>query len=465
MGFLQICAGVILLQLSKSAKDVPDTAVFTGDLDQVRTVAEQEQPESEPKADAIRGTAAIIRRISQSRQQLEAAEAKRVHEERLKDQMEPIGEDEHVEWDGLRRRKTSRAQPGSLRRSKTLHPPLGMTHFPDETENDERRSNYGERTDNGSFLGSFRRRAQSIIQRKPPGTAGSEYPNTATMTGTSYKEDGTITTSEPMEMSHVYGLPPGLQSDGVDGPGGSGWASTGQHGQPLAWADSVGQERGKSRGSLAPEPPPHTAKRQFSFHNVFHRPKNESVDSTHSHRPTSRLGLGSRHSSKDLTLPGMKSKNATEEERLGLVKGDSTAMLPLPDYASDDDGDWQIEGRTETKTNTAASRPRASSAAIPIHEEQELEEYEDRRGNWGPYGSTPTSPELRTVLPAPVAATGVRSRGWRGEDESDREREERTVKEWEAGGRGAGGGGGGGGGGVGPRHGSGRSGGGGGAFI
>lgn len=50
MGFLQICAGVVLLQLSKSAKNVPDTEVFRGDLDQVRTVAEQEEPEYEPKA-------------------------------------------------------------------------------------------------------------------------------------------------------------------------------------------------------------------------------------------------------------------------------------------------------------------------------------------------------------------------------------------------------------------------------
>jgi hypothetical protein len=58
MGFLTICSGVVLLQLSKSAKDVPDTAVFSGDLDQIHTIAEQEQPETEPKADAIRGPAA-----------------------------------------------------------------------------------------------------------------------------------------------------------------------------------------------------------------------------------------------------------------------------------------------------------------------------------------------------------------------------------------------------------------------
>ncbi|KAJ3474968.1 hypothetical protein NLG97_g9627 [Lecanicillium saksenae] len=74
MGFLVICSGVVLLQLSKSAKDVPDTAVFRGDLDQIQTIAEQEQPESEPKADAIRGTAAIVRRISQARSRMEERE-------------------------------------------------------------------------------------------------------------------------------------------------------------------------------------------------------------------------------------------------------------------------------------------------------------------------------------------------------------------------------------------------------
>src|SRR5690606_4532878 len=37
LGFLQICCGVVLLQLSKSAKNVPDTEIFKGDLDQVHT--------------------------------------------------------------------------------------------------------------------------------------------------------------------------------------------------------------------------------------------------------------------------------------------------------------------------------------------------------------------------------------------------------------------------------------------
>lgn len=416
MGFLQICAGVILLQLSKSAKDVPDAAVFSGDLDQVRTVAEQEQPESEPKADAIRGTAAIIRRLSTSRQKLEAAEAKRIHEERLKDQMEPIGENEQYEWDGLRRRRTTLREPaGGLQRRKTLHPPLGLTYFPDETGPEHRRTSHEEGVEDGGFLDSVRRRAHSVIHRKHPGADIPDPHNSIhpdDFTETSYKGQDVAATEESMEMSHVYGLPPGLQRDGMDGSGGSSGIFPGLHGHPIMWADEIGQERAKSRGSLAPEPLPHTAKRQFSFHNVFHRHKNDgSVDSIHSHRPSSRVGLGSRQSSKEQNIPG--TKNATEEERLGLVKGDSSAMLPLPDYTSDDD-DWQIEGRT--------TKPSAS-AAVAIREEKELEDYEEQRERWD-YGGT--SPESRNVMPVSK----------REDDDSESDREMKNVKDWE--GRGGG---------------------------
>lgn len=87
LGFLQICAGVVLLQLSKSAKELPDAAVFKGDLDQVREVASMHEPESEPKADSIRGAAAIVRQLSTKRQHDEQEEVNNrvvlrpVHEE------------------------------------------------------------------------------------------------------------------------------------------------------------------------------------------------------------------------------------------------------------------------------------------------------------------------------------------------------------------------------------------------
>ncbi|KAL3956831.1 hypothetical protein ACCO45_009677 [Purpureocillium lilacinum] len=149
MGFLTICSGVVLLQLSKSAKDVPDAAVFTGDLDQIHTIAEQEQPETEPKADAIRGTAAIVRRISQARQRMEAAELKRLHEEKMAESMAPINENEppQYEWDGLRRRRTvassMRARsatsppPVTPPPPRSPHLPLGMSRLPTAEEEEE----------------------------------------------------------------------------------------------------------------------------------------------------------------------------------------------------------------------------------------------------------------------------------------------------------------------------------------
>jgi hypothetical protein len=89
-------------------------------VDQLRTVAEQEQPESEPSADAIRGaagTAAIARRLEQE-------EARRLHEEsyrtlELLDEFEGIG----------------RTPPGR----KYQPQPLGISHFPESTDSDEER--------------------------------------------------------------------------------------------------------------------------------------------------------------------------------------------------------------------------------------------------------------------------------------------------------------------------------------
>ena len=385
MGFLVICSGVVLLQLSKSAKDVPDAAVFKGDLDQVRTVAEQEEPESEPKADAIRGTAAIIRRLSQSRQKLEVAEAKRVHEERMRDQMEPIGENEQVEWDGLRRRKTVIDGPGSITRRKTLHPPLGMTHFPDEDESSDHDESRPASTDvhggsgvfHGSFFDSFRRRNQRkdslpahsrTVHNKPTSSSRTELPQRPlTEVIVSPNKDGgedtayhPPTSSGSMEMGHVYGLPGGLQR--------SPSATERSHGRPIVWAEGVATDRpSTSRGNSSnnnlapPTPPPHsnTNKRQFSFQNPFHRNRGGTVTSTtstdgtseaerprHQRRRSSlnRLGLGGSKGS-DSRTGGL--KTATEEERLGLVKGDSNAgLLPLvaQEY-SDESDEWDLEGK------------------------------------------------------------------------------------------------------------------------
>ncbi|KAI4091975.1 MAG: hypothetical protein LQ344_003793 [Seirophora lacunosa] len=369
LGFLQICAGVVLLQLSKSSKDVPDAAVFSGDLDQVRTVAEQEEPESEPKADAIRGAAAIIRRMSMSRQKMEAEEARRIHEDRLRDQMEPIGENEQIEWDGLRRRKTVLDGPVQpLQRRKTLHPPLGMAYFPDDNEPQPPRPDHNDDEEqqrfDGGFMNSLRRRAQKSLLPGRKRSQGSRSPDARSPTHPVPLAEITVPpskgirhwTSPPQadgssEQSHVYGLPPGLQS-----PQDTSYDAV----RPLA-----PPSHNQSLGNFGPTPALHSAKRQFSFQNVFHRRRSDvRPESSESIQPVPRSGTGSRPGTRGLTT-----KAATEEERLGLVTGDSTHSPP-PEY---DDGDWPSD--TQRKSALLAGEASAISPP-PINEEEENESYE-----------------------------------------------------------------------------------------
>ena len=88
----------------------------------------EEEPEYKPRADAIRGSAAILRSASRARSREPA--------------MEPIIGNERMEyeWDGIRRRKSdsSRMRPNTADHNTLIrHPSLGMTHFPDsEAENE-----------------------------------------------------------------------------------------------------------------------------------------------------------------------------------------------------------------------------------------------------------------------------------------------------------------------------------------
>ncbi|KAI9717416.1 MAG: hypothetical protein M1812_004768 [Candelaria pacifica] len=437
MGFLQICAGVILLQLSKSSKDVPDAAVFSGDLDQVRTVAEQEQPESEPKADAIRGAAAIIRRISMSRKKMEVDEAKRIHQDRMED-LGPINENEQVEWDGLRRRKTTvgAPSPGGLQRRKTLHPPLGLTHFPNDVEHEQHGGAGIEDGGERGFIGTVKKRTKGSWlpgQRKnsgpgdtldgqgptqPVSLAEASIPEYKLDNNTAYIPHSGQQPEGSMEMSHVYGLPAGLRHH--EDPTERGRASSAAHSTgPIKWAEEPRVREEKSKSSLAPPaPPPHTAKRQFSFQNVFHRHRHDDSgdNGQPDRRPRSRKGLGSRHGSKDLTTPGQQPTSGTEEERLGLVKGDSSAMLPLPDYTSDDD-DWSHDSKSRVPL----------TASAPISEEKEREAYEAQKQRWAHEQALPDKDGSRPPVPK--------------KNDDDDESDVVNQKEWEnRGARGAGGG-------------------------
>lgn len=415
LGFLVICAGVVLLQLSKSAKDVPDAAVFAGNLDQVRTIAEQEQPETEPKADAIRGAAAIVRRFSVTRQKMEMEEARRLHAEKLRD-LEPIGEDEHVEWDGLRRRRTTLGTQSSRDRGNSTprapntpaqHPPLGMSHFPsyDEEEADEEnRPNTGGLR--SSFFGSIRNRAKSMVS-PGPGYGGQQSLQSplhpVPLTEISIPQtNGSESPYGPGEgSSHIYGLPAGLQDPKT--------AYEGAGSQHIHFADNASERTG-SRSSLGPVPPPHSARRQFSF---FRKGQASAPEELYVGRiGAPRKGIGSRQSSASSTQV----KGATEEERLGLVKGD-TSNTELPQYEEEDDDideDWDLaeEKRKRTTPPLAPSLPpagRVVAGSSPTRgspargspprggreKEDEAEFYDRQRHNWNESRGPPRFDEGR----------------------------------------------------------------------
>ena len=386
LGFLVICCGVILLQLSKSAKDVPDAAVFKGDLDQMREVAEQQEPETEPKADAIRGTAAIIRRLSNSRQKMEAEEAKRIQEEKRRDLMEPIGEDEQVEWDGLRRRKTTLSLPAHAgQKRRTVHPPLGMSHFPEEesagrpgTGEDER----GGAIDAGFVSNPRTRAAQSTLLPSKQQHLGHDTPmHPIALTEISLPPHKSTETPATAHFPHgpasqpspkVWGLPSGLsRQQGLDG------TTDASQGRPITWADSTYLTPSNTilpSSAAGPTPPPHSAKRQFSFQNVFHRHKEDDPDRPRTPRQPSRKSTSLRPGSKEHDRPRI--KNATEEERMGLVTGDSTTRLSLPEYTSEDD-DWQLE-RGGHLTASPEGSPSRGEKSIEDYER----EYERQRREW-----------------------------------------------------------------------------------
>ncbi|TVY37524.1 Magnesium transporter [Lachnellula occidentalis] len=406
MGFFVICCGVILLQLSKSAKDVPDSAVFAGDLNQVRTIAEQEQPESEPKADAIRGTAAIIRRLSNMRPKMEAEEARRLHEEKQQD-LAPIGEDEQYVWDGLRRRRTTMGTqysgrsrvttaspfpafdpdapppvptrsagtiprvdtPGTIR-SPQLHPPLGMSRFPDESDSDD-----DERpTTRGSSV--FTRVKSIMVPGRDRSQRGS---------GPSHAQSP----MHPVPLTEIS-IP------GYDGSGGGEppyyghdteyrGAGDGRH---ITIVDAEPHRSVSGDSSLlhpnarGPTPPPHSARRQFSFQNVFRRDSQPQqpqpqgdVEEPQIRSPTARRHTGRKHSG------GASIKGATEEERLGLVKGDTATgrLATVPSYDAEDDEESDEWPSVEKHRELTPPR-RESPTSEKVMREDEY--YESQKRRW-----------------------------------------------------------------------------------
>lgn len=397
MGFLTICSGVVLLQLSKSAKDVPDAALFAGNLDQIQTIAEQEQPETEPKADAIRGAAAIVRRFSTARQKMEYEEMRRLREEKMREELDPVSEDGQMyEWDGLRRRRTTIS---SVHRSRpmtspapftplpeTPHPPLGMSYFPTEEE----MTANGRPTSPGalsSIVGTIRSRARSVlapnypempINRQDFGKIQSPlHPVQLTEISVPGGQKGD---EHPNMYGGGYGLPSGKTA--YDGSGAS--MSSSQRRIQFGGDNRQASQGSDSSSQLPPPtPPPHGARRQFSFQNVFRRHQQHAHgvdalnegDAPRHHRPPGITPRG--YSSPQV-------KGSTEEERLGLVTGDSESHS-MPVLQHFDDDDENVEPYVDDKglrygRGITNSPPRGVGEKAAAASDREVVDYERQRG-------------------------------------------------------------------------------------
>ncbi|KAK1752315.1 DUF803-domain-containing protein [Echria macrotheca] len=390
-GFLTICAGVVLLQLSKSAKDVPDTAIFTGDLDQIQTIAEQEQPETEPKADAIRGTAAIVRRLSSARMRMEYEELKRLNEEKRQEQLAPVSEDgvPQYEWDGLRRRKTilgsqrgrSMTTPSPFpAATPTPHPPLGWSHFP--TEEELAAADRPASPALSSLVGTIRNRARSVLlPGHPDFRSGSDPSKVQSPVHPVQLTEIVVPVSKANESPQPYGT-----RDARLGSSASGSSSA----RRVQFGGERGREaEGSETSSMLrpPTPPPHSAKRQFSFNNIFkrHQGHEQAGDGAHEtrYRPVSSRGYSN---------PQV--RGATEEERLGLVKGDSriSQSTPALQHYEEEEEEEEAEAYVDDKQSRYGpsithSPPRRESPprrgsdekSTALYEEDEVVAYQQQR--------------------------------------------------------------------------------------
>lgn len=280
----------------------------------IQPIDGEEEFEVETMADTIRGTAAIIRRLSLARIRMEHEEL-RLSEERCQESSEPGGEYELVyEWDGLRRRRSligsqrARSMTSSSPAPPTPHPPLGWSHFP--TEEELAAANRPVSPYLSSMAGAIRSRARSVLSPNDPEIPGATDPS---------KVRSPV---HPVQLTEI--VVPGQKDD------------------------------------AAP------ARRQFSFANIFQRHQThnqEDNDIRESyHRPVS---------SRSYSNP--QTGSATEEERLGLVKSNPYSSLSMPalpkcddDSCDDDSNNVQahVDGKQSRYGPSIAHNPPRNSPPL-----------------------------------------------------------------------------------------------------
>lgn len=157
----------------------------------------------------------------------------------------------------------------------------------------------------------------------------------------------------PVPMASVDVHPKRPEDDGPDDYDTAYHSPGGPH---LRWAgqESTEPDRSPSQNSNnPPRPPPHLqpslgpegGKRQFSFHNVFNRSR-PGTATDDENRPISRGALS-------FVGGGRKANVTTEEERLGLVHGDSSKDRDASSHYSQvpegrESDEWQITSGTSS---------------------------------------------------------------------------------------------------------------------
>ena len=273
---------------------------------------------------------------------MEFEELKRLHEEKRMEQLETVSENAapQYEWDGLRRRKTMMgSQRGRSMTSPspfpplppTPHPPLGWSHIP--TEEELAAADRPASPALSSLVGTIRSRARSVLLPGQPEVRATPDPS---------KVQSPV---HPVQLTEIV-VPISKADEGLPTPQpyystrarGDSAASGSSSARRVQFAGERGrQPEGGEIGSVlrGPTPPPHSAKRQFSFNNIFRR-----------HQAHDHGGDGSQDtryrpvSSRGYSNPQV--RGATEEERLGLVKGDSQTSQSMPALQHYDEEDDEV---------------------------------------------------------------------------------------------------------------------------
>ena len=306
------------------------------------------------------------------------------------------------------RAMTSRSpNPFTLPRTPTTghaqqaHPPLGMSHFPTEDELAEH-DRPGSPGALSSIVGTIRSRARSVLLPGHP-----DFQQGRHDTGINPKIQSPM---HPVQLTEIsvpaqkvgegsnspygeYGLPSKTAYEGAAGVAAAGsTVSVNSSARRVQFGGdnrkaSLAASDGSSLGP-PPTPPPHTTRRQFSFQNVFKRHQQHAQgDAAHDaagdagHHFFPSIHAAARPATRPLSSRGYSNpqvKGATEEERLGLVKGDSNVSQSTPalrhydeleeDDLDDDDTDV-VEGGfyTDDKESrygrgiTGSSPPRPGS--------------------------------------------------------------------------------------------------------